>query len=298
MIVLPLPRPFSVGRTLAFLHTSSLRTPYHFDHARRLRRLVRFGGRASVVEFAFDEPEARLRARVLGSAAGDGRAAALRRLATHVWRLDDDLARGYRVLRGDPLMAPLVGRCAGLRNVRTPGLYEALLTAVLGQQISVAAAESLRRRLMEALGDRRTSGGVAYLGYPAPRRLRAASPGALQALGLSRQKARYVREIADRAVADRLDAAAFDGLSDERAVEQLREIPGVGRWTAEIALMRGLGRRDIFPAGDLGLALAVQRLQRRATRPEEPELRSLAERWAGWRSYAALYLWWSLGINA
>ncbi len=195
-------------------------------------------------------------------------------------------------------MAPLVRRCAGLRMIRTPDLYEALLIAVLGQQISVAAAESLRRRLTESLGDRVRADGVTYLGFPAARRLRGTAPRVLRAMGLSRQKVRYVLEIADRAAAGDLDPAVFDGLTDEEALERLVEIPGVGRWTAEIVLMRALGRPDIFPAGDLGLVVAVQRLQQRATRPEENELRAMAEQWKGWRSYGALYLWRSLGMRA
>ncbi len=297
-ITIPLPTPFSVPRTLSFLRTSSLRTPYHFVGAHRVRRLVRLDGRPSVVEFGFAPPGARLRARAVGPVEGPGLASALRRLATSVWSLDDDLRRCYATLRRDPLMTPLLKHCAGLRMIRTPDLYEALLIAIIGQQVSVAAAESIRRRLITALGDRAVREGTTYAGYPPPGRLLRASPADLRAVGLSRQKARYVLEIADRAVAGILAPAAFDGLPDEQAIARLIEIPGVGRWTAEIVLMRGLGRPDVFPAADLGLGLAVQRLLGRRTRPTEDALRALADRWMGWRSYGALYLWRSLGIAA
>jgi DNA-3-methyladenine glycosylase II len=105
-------------------------------------------------------------------------------------------------------------------------------------------------------------------------------------------------EVADRAAAGLLEPARFDGVADEDAVAKLMEVPGVGRWTAEIALMRGLGRRDIFPAGDLGLIVAAQRVLGCARRPREDEMRALAERWKGWRTYGALYLWRTLGIAA
>ncbi|HYM92241.1 MAG TPA: DNA-3-methyladenine glycosylase [bacterium] len=297
-ITIPLPTPFSVPRTLSFLRTSSLRTPYHFVGAHRVRRLVRLDGRPSVVEFGFAPPGARLRVRAVGPVEGPGLASALRRLATSVWSLDDDLRRCYAALRRDPLMAPLLKHCAGLRMIRTPDLYEALLIAIIGQQVSVAAAESIRRRLITTLGDRAVREGMTYAGYPPPRRLLRTSPAGLRAVGLSRQKARYVLEIADREVAGVLAPAAFDGLPDEQAIARLIEIPGVGRWTAEIVLMRGLGRPDVFPAADLGLGLAVQRLLGRRTRPTEDALRALADRWMGWRSYGALYLWRSLGIAA
>jgi 3-methyladenine DNA glycosylase/8-oxoguanine DNA glycosylase len=306
MITLALPPLFSVTRTLAFLNSSSLNTPYHFIGARRIRRVVRIDGRPSLIEFEFPtRAGAKVRVVVLRDAAARGRrpieplpvAPALRCLAAAVWSLGDDLQSCYRVLGRDPLMTSIVRRCRGLRNVRTPNLYEALVIAVLNQQISVAAAESIRRRLLAALGDRLTYEGTTYLGFPNPRRLRAASPGALQMLGLSRQKARYMLEIADRAAAGLLDSSRFEGIGDEDAMTKLMEIPGVGRWTAEIALMRGLGRSDVFPAGDLGLIVAAQRVLGHARRPGEDEMRALADRWKGWRSYGALYLWRSLGVS-
>lgn len=307
MISLPLPSPFSVPRTLAFLQRSSLRTPYHFVDARRVRRLVRLHERPALVEFGFGTTtDARLRVTVVRTAGarrrrGDAMPAlgpALRQLAAAVWSLDDDLQRCYRIFESDPVMAPLLGRCRGLRMIRTPDLYEALMIAVVNQQVSVASAEAIRRRFYTALGDRMVSDGVTYINRPSPRRVLAARAATLRSLGLSRQKARYVWEIAGRAAAGALDAAPFHALDDEAAIARLMEIPGVGRWTAEIVLMRGLGRADVFPAGDLGLVVAAQRLLGRKRRPTEDELRAVAEQWRGWRSYGALYLWSSLGITA
>jgi DNA-3-methyladenine glycosylase II len=307
MISLPLPRPFSVARTLAFLQNSALRTPYHFVDAHRVRRLVRLDGRPVVVEFGFPAASgARLRVAIVRGPAARKRpgdhhpaiAPALRQLAATVWSLGDDLRRCYCIFKDDPVMAPLLRRCRGLRMIRTPDLYEALLIAVVNQQVSVAAAESIRRRINTAMGDQMVGNGITYINYPSPRRLLAARPATLRTLGLSRQKARYVLEVAERAACGALAPALFDGLDDEAAIEKLMEIPGVGRWTAEVVLMRGLGRTDVFPAGDLGLIVAVQRVLGRTTRPTEDEVRALAEHWRGWRSYGALYLWRSLGIAA
>jgi DNA-3-methyladenine glycosylase II len=214
-----------------------------------------------------------------------------------VWSLDDDLRRCYRVFAQDPVMRPLLALSRGLRMIRTPDLYEALMIAIVNQQVSVAAGESIRRKLNAALGDRLTVDGLAYVGAPVPQRVLAAGAAALRGLGLSRQKARYTLEIAERARTGALDPARFNALDDEAAIAKLMEIPGVGRWTAEIVLMRGLGRADVFPAGDLGLIIAVQRLLGRKDRPTEDELRAMAGRWRGWRSYGALYLWKSLGIT-
>ena len=141
-------------------------------------------------------------------------------------------------------------------------------------------------------------GGENHYLYPTPRQLIEAGESALREQGVSRQKSAYLLEIADRAAAGELDRAAFAALSDEDAIGRLCEIKGVGRWTAEIVLMRGLGRPDVFPAGDLGLQVAVQELWGMRERPSEKTLRRIAERWKGWRSYAAFYLWMTLQSRA
>src|SRR5690606_22898744 len=119
-----------------------------------------------------------------------------------------------------------------------------------------------------------------------PERLAEAGVEGLRKLGFSRQKARYVLEVARRALDGELDPARFADLDDEEAIQRLTEIPGVGRWTAENVLIRGLGRSDVIPAGDLGIRVAIQRLLGLAGRPSEAEVRELAAGWAGCRSYA------------
>ena len=205
-------------------------------------------------------------------------------------------------MAADPVLAPLLERFGGLRIVRAPDLYEALLVAVVGQQVSVPAAQSVRRRLMYNLGTAVMASsppaGEEHHLYPTPQQLLEAGDTALRAQGVSRQKSAYLLEIADRAAAGELDRAAFATLSDEDAIERLCEIKGVGRWTAEIVMMRGLGRPDVFAAGDLGLQVAVQETLGLRERPSEKSLRTIAERWRGWRSYAAFYLWMTLQSRA
>jgi DNA-3-methyladenine glycosylase II len=184
-----------------------------------------------------------------------------------------------------------------LRVARVPDPYEALLVAVLGQQISVRAASAIRQRLMLALGGRLEVDGREYYAYPSPERLLAAGVEGLREAGISRQKGRYLLAIAEKAAAGDLERPLFEALSDEEAIALLTQIPGVGRWTAEVALVRGLGRPDVFPAADLGLMVAVHRLMELPTRPTERELRAIAERWAGWGSYAAIYLWATLYVG-
>ncbi len=303
-----LPDRFSVEWMLNHIRTSSYGVPYRFVDERILHRPLRLAGVPAVAEFDLSRTGV-MGVRLMpdrGSAARRGKkdAAMIDELAAQsrfLWGLDDDAGRHHAAMAADPVLAPLLERFGELRIVRAPDLYEALLVAVIGQQVSVQAAQSVRRRLMRSLGTclaGSAPGGEDHYLYPTPRQLLAAGEAALRGQGVSRQKTAYLLGIADRAAAGDLDRGAFTALSDEDAIGRLCEIKGVGRWTAEIVLMRGLGRSDVFAAGDLGLQVAVQELQGLRERPSEKRLRKIAERWRGWRSYAAFYLWMTLQSRA
>lgn len=306
MISLEYPRPYDPRLTLIHLETSSFGAVYRFLGEGRVARLVHIDGRPLVLEFDVSLPVGPLNLDLADSPGAAGTRSRLPaglhdrvcRLASFLWGFDDDLAACYSVLGSDPLIGPLVSQYEGLRIVRAPDLYEALLVAVSGQQVSVASAQSIRKRLMSALGDRLEIAGQVFFGYPRPRQLLDAGPHSLAQLGVSRQKTRYLLAIADLAAQGALGWEGFLELDDEQAMARLMEIPGVGRWTAEIALMRGLGRRDVFCAGDLGLAAAVQQRMGLEQRPREADLRAMAERWHPFRSYAAFYLWMALQSGA
>jgi DNA-3-methyladenine glycosylase II len=304
-----LPELFSVEWMLNHIRTSSYGVPYRFVDQRILRRPLWLAGAPAVAEFDLSQTGIMGVRLVLdrGHAARRSKKDAAMRddlaaQARFLWGLDDDAEGHQRAMAADPDLAPLLERFGALRIVRAPDMYEALLVAVIGQQVSVQAAQSIRRRLMRNLGTAvmagSTPGEENHHLYPTPRQLREAGEPALRAQGVSRQKSAYLLEIADRAMTGELDRAAFAALSDEDALGRLCEIKGVGRWTAEIALMRGLGRPDVFAAGDLGLQVAVQELRGMRERPSEKTLRTIAERWKGWRSYAAFYLWMTLQCRA
>ncbi len=292
---------------LNHIRTSSYGLPYRFvDHC-IVRRPLWLAGAPVVAEFDLSQAGT-MGVRLVplpGIAARPEKKKAvssgeLKKQALFLWGLDD-AEDHHESMISDLDMAPLLERFGGLRIVRAPDLYEALLVAVIGQQVSVRAAQSIRRQLMQNLGTRVTvdnepSREYHYL-YPTPKQMIKAEPG-LSKQGLSRQKSAYLVEIAHRAAAGELDRGAFANLSDEEAIRRLCEIKGVGRWTAEVALMRGLGRNDVFAAGDLGLQVAVQELRGLRKRPSEKALRKIAERWKGWRSYAAFYLWMTLQSRA
>lgn len=297
-VSLRLPRLFDTDLSIDSLKRSSYGVPYYFsDDGRTVRRLMHLGSTLALVEFEFANGSGELKVKLLASLAADNEGTPtvsleqLERVAHSGWGLGDDLEDCYSVLGADPQLAPVIARYRGMCLFRVPGVCEALLVAILGQQISVRAANACRLRLMSALGERLAVEGTVYTTYPLAMNLMSAGTERLRATGTGGQKARFLLSLAEAALAGKLERGRFRGLSDEEAIASLCEIRGVGPWTAEVALLRGLGRLDAFPAGDLGLQVAAQRVLGLKQRPSELELRAIAERWRPWRGYAALYLW-------
>ncbi len=196
----------------------------------------------------------------------------------------------YRTFASDPVIGTAIADFRGLRAAGVPSLWEALVTAILAQQVNLQFAYDIRRELAETFGRRARIGGRTRIAFPEPRSLGAETAAALRRFRLSDAKARAILGLA-RAFGDGdLDEATVAALDDEAAIERLTAFQGVGRWTAEIALLRGLGRADIFPAGDLGVVkyLAQGLLGRRA-RAKEDAMRRFAERWKPWRALALAY---------
>jgi DNA-3-methyladenine glycosylase II len=234
------------------------------------------------------EPAGR-RWRVLGYGVGPVEA---RRAAREIFNLDHPIEAFYRQLRADPVLSGTERTNYGLRPPRDASLFESLVHAVVGQQLSVRAADALYRRVEEATGAFLPVDGFELPVVPDPRRLARLGEGGLRALGLSGAKARALGALAGRELAGAFRPARFERWSSAAVVEALDEEPGVGRWTAENAALRGLGRPDLFVAGDLGVRWALAHVWGRETPVEEDEARAWAQRmYPGWGSYATLYLW-------
>jgi DNA-3-methyladenine glycosylase II len=156
-----------------------------------------------------------------------------------------------------------------------------LLRTIVGQQVSVAAARSMWSKLEAAYGS-----------PPDLTRLLDASDEELRGAGISRQKAGYVRSLAQLVLSGELDLAALPA-DDEEAIALLTKIKGIGRWSAEIYLLFAEGRADVWPAGDLAVQIEVGRLLGHSDRPSEKQLRELAEAWRPYRGAAAVLAWHS-----
>ncbi|MGH9945358.1 MAG: DNA-3-methyladenine glycosylase family protein, partial [Pyrinomonadaceae bacterium] len=172
-----------------------------------------------------------------------------------------------------------------------PTLFEALVISILSQQISTAVAMTFKRRFVERFGEWLSQGGQDYFAFPRPEKIARAAVEDLRALGLSGAKATSILDLARAVDESQLDDEALKKQDNETVIVRLSQLRGVGRWTAEWALMLYFGREDVFPAGDLFLRGALVKYYNKGEPLSEKEIRALAaRRWDQWSSYAALYL--------
>jgi len=187
----------------------------------------------------------------------------------------DCVAEGAAYLaRCDERFADALSQTGALPLRRKTDGFVALLEAIVSQQISVAAADAIWGRLKTAK-------------LTGPRKIVRASDEDLRACGLSGQKIRYARALAGA----RINFAALRDTPTDAVIATLIDVPGIGRWTAEIYAMFSLGRADVFAPGDLALQESARLLFELDQRPTERELRLMAEAWSPWRGVAARLLW-------
>jgi DNA-3-methyladenine glycosylase II len=184
------------------------------------------------------------------------------------------------LLAADARLHPVARRAGalGFRRRRDEG-FEALASIIVSQQLSVAAADTIFRRLK-----------VVVTPFSAETIL-AAPAETLRSCGLSGPKQRHLKSVANAILSGALDLSALRILHDDEARAQLMAIKGVGRWTADIYLMSSLGRADIWPANDVGLQAATARALNLRKRPNEKQMEKLSQVWRPWRTVAARLFW-------
>lgn len=284
--------PFDFAATARFLRFTEREAVDTFADG-RYRRALHLGGRLHLLNVASTGTTARPSLSVTlerGSRASVAENEEALTRVRQIFSTEHDLKKFRARVAGDPLMSKLEVVHRGLHIARWPSVFEALVISILSQQISTVVAMTLKRRLVEKYGERLTSGEETFLAFPRAEALAEAEPQALRALGLSGSKVVAVTELAQKARDGELDETALEREDNEALITRLTQLRGIGRWTAEWALMLHFGRTDVFPAGDLALRGFVVKYYNDGRALAEREIRALAEaRWGEWASYAAVY---------
>jgi DNA-3-methyladenine glycosylase II len=215
--------------------------------------------------------------------------ASKRRYVEYLLGLPFDLDGFWRwAARGEDVLSSLEQPLAGYRPPLQPDRWEALVTSITAQQVSLQSAFAIRSRFVERLGRRHR---VAWA-FPARDRVAAAEEDDLVAVGFSRRKAEYVLGLAR----SELDLASLDGMPDDEVVATLTALRGLGRWSADWFLARALARPHAWPAGDLGVRKAVSYFYGDGRMLSEGEVREVGERFCPWRNLAAHMLLMGLRV--
>lgn len=196
----------------------------------------------------------------------------------------------YASAQGDPAMAAITQRFHGLHMPHTASVFEALVLAILGQQIATNVARIIRTLLIETYGPRQSIDGETYYAFPRPETLAALRVEDLRGMKLSQRKAEYVHGIACTALDDPEFIEGLHHLDDEAVVRQITSLRGVGNWTAQWLLIRALGRPDALPLGDLALRRVVSRLYFQDEPLNDTQVEEFCRRWSPYRTYATTYM--------
>jgi DNA-3-methyladenine glycosylase II len=288
---IPPPKEFSFELALTFLKRSP-RELLHKVVDNRIEKALRV--KQTIIVFSIHHDKGDLVVEFLNGKPAASQATEVVKYIREWLDLDTDLKPFYAMCEKDKLLKGLVESFYGYRIVGQPDLFESIVWAVLGQQINVQFAYTLKQKFVEQFGEAIGLNDDTYYLFPAPEVVAKLTAEQLLPLQFSRQKAAYTINIA-KAFADGIvSKEKLFMLSLKEAKEKLMEIKGVGNWTANYALMKTFRHADAFPLEDAGIHNAIKNLKKLKRKPTLEEVKKVFKKYKGWEAYATLYLWKSL----
>lgn len=288
---LPLPEPFRYDQNIGYLSRSTNECLFAVDNS-TIYKLVPVGGNLALIAVHSGD-DVMLHIRILHYS-WPGLTASIRAdIASYVYEwfdLGTNLTPFYEM--EDPILRQVTEEFRGLRLMGIPDLFEAMSWGIIGQQINLAFAYTLKRRLVEAFGTSLEWEGRTYWAFPTPERIAALRVEDLTALQFTGKKAEYLIGVAKLMAEGQLSKVELLAMNDFAAMEkELLHIRGIGPWTANYVLMRCLRNPAAFPLADVGLHNALKHVLGLELKPSLDYIRQLAEGWKGWEAYATFYLW-------
>ena len=188
----------------------------------------------------------------------------------------------------DPVLCEIINNVGPCTLTLEHNAFKALVQSIIYQQLSIKAASTIVRRFTGIYPNR---------SFPGPRDILTTPDRKLREVGISKQKARYLKDLSQKFLDGIITPSKFPEMSDEEIIEHLTKVKGIGRWTAEMFLIFSLGRHNVLPIDDLGFQKAVQRHYGIEDFHSESKLRMLAKRWEPYCTVATWYLWKSLEVT-
>jgi DNA-3-methyladenine glycosylase II len=290
-VYLPVPREFSYHLNLEFLQRSP-RELLHIVEGDHVLKAVKY--EQEKILFRLRSGEQRL---ILEFLNGEPSAAGKRFVKNYVtewFDLETDLKPFYKMASTDKLLHEIVKRFFGYRIIGQPDLFESIVWAVLGQQINLQFAYTLKQRFVEKFGERLFWNNESYYLFPDAKLVANLTDDVLLTLQFSRQKSAYTIGIAQAFASGKVSKEKLKEMTFTEAKEYLMKIKGIGNWTANYALMKTFRYPNAFPLEDAGIHNAIKNLRKMSRKPTLDEVRRAFRKYKGWEAYATLYLWKSL----
>ncbi|NLU96037.1 DNA-3-methyladenine glycosylase family protein [Chitinophaga sp. Ak27] len=287
------PQNFSFQECLRFLGRSD-KECLHYIVEGKVRRMLLSDGEPVVIEIAPGSSAGYLEVTVLAPLNVQVAEAPIIKYITHWWHLDANLQPFYDYTAKDPLLKGLADEYRGLRLIGMPDLFEAISWPVIGQQINLAFAYTLRQRFITQFGYHAVVDHTDYYLYPHPVVVAALEPEQLTPMQFSRSKALYLVETAKQMASGRLSEASLDAMSYEEALQSLVAMKGIGNWSANYALMKYRRFPQSVLLEDVGLQNAIKNRLHLESKPSMPALQEFTRPWKEHAAYATFYLWRSL----
>src|SRR6187402_1423128 len=291
LVRLPMPDEFSFDLALTFLKRSPRELLHTLEGDKVFKALhidntevlisIHQDERDLLIKFLNTKPNAEVKASVLA-------------YIREWFDLDTNLKPFYVMAKKDELLAPLIKAYHGYRIVGQPDLFESLVWAVLGQQINLTFAYTLKQRFVEKFGESQEYQNQKHYVFPKPEVVARLTDDDLLPLQFSRQKSKYVVLIAKAFMDGEVSKEKLRGLSLGDAKEKLMKIKRVGNWTANYALMKTFRYPDAFPLEDVGVHNAIKNQMGLKAKPSLDRVKKIFKKYKGWEAYATLYLWKSL----
>ncbi len=211
-------------------------------------------------------------------------------IVTSIFNLDFNLRNFYEDMKKDRVMYGLTTQLKGLNSPTTPTFFEAIISSIIEQQISLKAARSIETRMIKKFGDALKINNMIYYAFPTPEILSKLERDDLRAVGLSFRKAEYVIGLSENILDGELDLDGLRHRDTQEIIDTLLNIRGIGIWTAELAVIRGLHRLVVVPADDIGLRRIVSHYYNDDKPVSSDELREIGKIWGKWSGLAVFYL--------
>jgi DNA-3-methyladenine glycosylase II len=286
-----LPSDYNTKLNFEFL-TRSPREILHRLDGNIVYKLFRFGRKNIIIEIT--PGRTNFRVEYPDKAPNDLERNFLLRYVREWFDLDNDLTPFYELAAKDRVLKPVVAKFRGYRIVGMPDLFESMAWAIIGQQINLGFAHTLKQRFVETFGTSYRFKGETYYLFPSPRDVVRATDEQLLKLQFSRQKSLYIRTLGEAFASGTISKEYIGSLDFHTARQKLMALKGIGNWTANYALMKTFRYKEAFPLEDAGVHNAIKKLKRLETKPTLEEVKKFYKRYAGWEAYATLYLWKSL----